>query len=165
MDYLLTYRSRFLSAPPIYPKVLAAYMGLVYLGFGLACLAITVFFDTRVEQLLSGLSGAGIAGGLYLTLKYIYWTRPDRISEYQERLASERIELNDERKVMLRDKSGRYAYLAGLLVVSLSIIVFSILGNLGIIADPRPLVVYLGAYFWFQYIIGIVIYRQLSKRY
>jgi len=25
MDYLLTYKSRFLSAPPIYPKVLAAY--------------------------------------------------------------------------------------------------------------------------------------------
>jgi len=25
MDYLLTYKSRFLSAPPIYPKVLAVY--------------------------------------------------------------------------------------------------------------------------------------------
>ena len=25
MDYLLTYKSRFLSAPPFYPKVLAAY--------------------------------------------------------------------------------------------------------------------------------------------
>jgi len=31
MDYLLTYKSRFLSAPPIYPKVLAAYM---YIPFG-----------------------------------------------------------------------------------------------------------------------------------
>ena len=30
MDYLLTYKSRFLSAPPIYPKVLAAYRWLTH---------------------------------------------------------------------------------------------------------------------------------------
>lgn len=75
------------------------------------------------------------------------------------------IELHDELKSKLRDKSGRYAYAIGLMTVSISIIIFSILGQLEIIDNSRLMVLYLGGYLLFQIVIGIVIFKQLLKKY
>ena len=68
-------------------------------------------------------------------------------------------------KSKLRDKSGRYAYAIGLMTVSISIIIFSLLGQLEIIDNSRLIVLYLSGYLVFQIVIGIVIFKQLLKKY
>lgn len=97
--------------------------------------------------------------------KYFYWSRPKNRQRYEERLENERIEMNDELKQKLRDRSGRYAYVLGMVTVSLSIFVIGILEDLGLIGDSRPMVLYLAAYLIFQFIAGIVIFNRLLKKY
>ena len=65
----------------------------------------------------------------------------------------------------LRDRSGRYAYLAGLAVLALSIVVFSLLDAWEVIAGGRLIMLYLGAYFLFQILIGLVFFRRLRRKY
>lgn len=139
--------------------------GLASLLVGIICLAFALLFESKLTSLLSGLAGAGISSGIVILWKYYYWTKPENKSKYKEKIENENIELHDERKEMLRNKSGRYAYTLGLIVLAISITIFSILGSLEIINDTRLIVLYLGGLLVFQYIIGIVIYRRLSKRY
>ena len=65
----------------------------------------------------------------------------------------------------LRDRSGRYAYVLGLVTVSLSIFVIGVLDSLNLIGNSLPLVWYLSAYLIFQVIAGIVIFNRLLKKY
>jgi len=97
--------------------------------------------------------------------KYYYWSRPENKARYLEKVENEDIEMNDERKIILRDKSGRYAYIIGLIVSVISIVIFSIMGNLNIIENYKLIIVYLSGFVIFQYLIGILIFNQLSKKY
>jgi len=72
--------------------------------------------------------------------------------------------IKDEFKESLRNRSGRISYIITLLVVTLSMIVFSIIGSLGIL-DTNLLVRYLAILWIFMYVIGIIIYRILLKKY
>lgn len=140
-------------------------IGLVYLIIGIACLVFILVFETKLNSILSGFATTGIVFGAVILWKYYYWTRPENKNKYKEKTQNENIELKDERKEKLRDKSGRYAYILGLIVLSISVVVFSILGSLEIIDNSDFIVIYLGGLFVFQYIIGIIIYRHLSKKY
>ena len=139
--------------------------GMLYMLCGAACLIIALMFDTKLDSLLFGFSGAFIGPGIVVTSKYFYWTSPTNRNKYAERLENENIELHDERKEKLRDKSGRYAYLLGLAVISLSVVIFSVLGSLEIITNFKLIILYLGGYLVFQYIAGVVIFRHLNNRY
>lgn len=141
------------------------YVGLAYLFIGSVCLVIALNLKTGIESLLFGFAGAGIGPGAVMLWKYYYWTRPENRKRYQEKIENENIELHDERKTMLRDKSGRYAYLIGLAVISVSMVIFSIMGNLNIIQNSELIILYLGGYLVFQYIIGVVIFNHLNKKY
>lgn len=141
------------------------YIGLAYLFIGSVCLVIALNLKTGIQSLLFGFAGAGIGPGAVILWKYHYWTRPENSKRYQEKMENENIELHDERKTMLRDKSGRYAYLIGLAVISVSMVIFSILGNLDIIQNSELIIFYLGGYLVFQYIIGVVIFNRLNKKY
>ncbi|NLM21526.1 MAG: hypothetical protein GX207_07250 [Peptococcaceae bacterium] len=141
------------------------YIGLIYLFIGIACLIIALNFESRLEGLLYGFSGAGICGGSVILWKYYYWTRPKNKDRYKEKIENESIELHDERKIILRDKSGRYAYIVGLIVISVSIVVFFIIGSLNIIENTKLIIVYLAGFLAFQYIIGIIFFNYLNKKY
>lgn len=140
-------------------------IGLVYLIIGIACLVFILLFETKLNRILSGFASTGIVFGAVMLWKYYYWTRPENKDKYKEKIQNENIELKDERKERLRDKSGRYAYILGLIVLSISSVAFSILGSLEIIDNSDLIVIYLGGLSVFQYIIGIIIYRHLSKKY
>lgn len=140
-------------------------IGLVYLLVGMACLSVVVLFETKLNSILSGFAGGGICSGIVILWKYYHWTKPENKSKYKEKMESENIELYDERKEMLRNKAGRYAYHLGLVVLALSITIFSILGSLEIINDTRLIVLYLGGLLLFQYVTGVIIYKRLSKKY
>lgn len=139
--------------------------GIAYVVFGLICLGVALLFETKLEGILWGLSGAGIAPGVAMIGKYFYWSSPKNRERYAERMENERIEMHDELKIKIRDKSGRYAYILGLLVICFSMVVFSILGTLEIIENSRMIVLYLGGYLLFQVIAGIVIFNKLMKKY
>lgn len=140
-------------------------IGLGYLITGIICLIFILLFKTKLNSILSGFATTGIVFGAVMLWKYYYWTRPENKDKYMEKTQNENIELKDERKEKLRDKSGRYAYILGLIVLSISIVVFSILGSLEIIDNSDLIVIYLAGLSVFQYVIGIIIYRYLSKKY
>lgn len=138
--------------------------GIIYTLLGLALLLTAIFTNTEIGMLY-GLGGALTGPGLVMMGKYFYWSRPQNRQRYEERLDNERIEMNDELKQKLRDRSGRYAYVLGMVTVSLSIFVIGILEDLGLIGDSRPMIVYLAAYLIFQVIAGIAIFNRLLKKY
>ena len=138
--------------------------GIIYTLLGLALLLTAIFTNTEIGMLY-GLGGALTGPGLVMMGKYFYWSRPQNRQRYEERLDNERIEMNDELKQKLRDRSGRYAYVLGMVTVSLSIFVIVILEDLGLIGDSRPMILYLAAYLIFQVIAGIAIFNRLLKKY
>lgn len=140
-------------------------VGIVDVLFGVTCLIVALLFETKLEGILWGFAGAGIIPGIVAICKYFYWSSPKNKARYDERLENERIEMHDELKTKIRDKSGRYTYTLGLLTLSFSILVFGILGALEVMGNTRMIVLYLSGYLLFQIIAGIVIYNKLMKRY
>lgn len=139
--------------------------GVVFLIGGLILLGVALLTDTVLDSLLFGFASGAACAGLVGICRYFYWKAPANAGKYQEKLAEEKIELQDELKVKLRDRSGRYAYVLGLAVISASMAVFSILGKLEIVGGSRVIVLYLGGYLVFQIVAGNMIYRHLLKKY
>lgn len=131
---------------------------------GVAFFLAGLLWETRLSPVLCGIGGGWFFNGLVQLRRYAKWTRPENAEAYRARLEQEQIDLHDERKEMLRNKSGRYAYLLGLAVCCIAIFLFSILGILGVLEGYRPVILFLGAYVVFQYAAGVVIYRRLERR-
>lgn len=140
--------------------------GIAMIAVGLACLA-AAFLNTLASSLFAGLFGALTFPGVMQVYKYLKWSSPKHHDEYQERLEQERIDLRDERKEMLRNKSGRYAYLLGLVLTAASILVFFALEMLNVIGEStgRLITIFLGGFLLVQYAAGLVIYRLLARKY
>ena len=68
---------------------------------------------------------------------------------------------------MLRNKSGRMAYILGLLAAAVSMTAFSVLGKLGMVeeAASRLLILFLAGYMVFQILAGWALYWLLDKKY
>lgn len=140
--------------------------GIAMIALGLACL-VAVFLNTLVSSLFAGLFGAFTAPGVAQVYKYLKWSSPKHHDEYQERLEQERIDLRDERKEMLRNKSGRIAYVFGLLLGAVSMTAFSFLGKLGVVEETtsRLLICFLAGYLLVQLLAGVLVYKLLETKY
>ena len=139
--------------------------GILFVLGGCLLLGIGLLTDNALDSLLIGFAAGAIAPGIVMIGRYFYWSMPANTERYREKMENEQIELHDELKTKLRDRSGRYSYMIGIITVSASIVLFSILGKLGIISDPRTIILYLTAYLIFQIGIGIVLFRRLLKKY
>lgn len=139
--------------------------GVLYVAAGALLLAASALTENRLGALLFGLGFAGIGPGVVMMGRYWYWTRPERQTQYQERLEAERIELRDELNQKLSDRAGRYAYLAGLGVTALAIVAVSLLTVMEVIPCGRLMVLYMGGYLILQVVLGRVFYRRLRKKY
>lgn len=141
------------------------YTGIVYVLMGLLCFALAIVYEWSIDGLLWGLGGAGVCPGLMMLWKYFHWTRPENREEYAKRLEQEQIELRDERKVMLRDKSGRMAYLSMMLLYCLLMLLLAFCACMGwLMPFARYAVLGLGVLLVLQYLLGIAAFRYLSKR-
>ena len=137
--------------------------GLIYLLLaGMALYFAIVNDGNNMTGIFYGLAGTFGGCGIVTVLRYFYWKKNKE--RYKEKLEIEEIEQQDELKQKLRDKSGRYAYSIGMLIIALSILIYSILGVLNIM-DTKHIVVYLGGYLISQVAIGIIIFNQLLKKY
>ncbi len=121
--------------------------------------------DSVLDSLLIGFAAGALCSGIVMLCKYLYWNAPKNRERYQEKLMNERIELRDELKSKLRDQSARYSYTIGIVTVSVSIMIFSVLGQLEIIGNSRLIVLYLAGYLVFQIALGILIFKHLLKKY
>lgn len=139
--------------------------GIAFVLGGFIILCIALLTASRIDSILIGLGAGGISSGIVMICKYFYWNTPENKERYEKKIENEKIELHDELKIKLRDKSGRYAYIIGILTITFSVFVFSILGKLEIIENSRLIVLYLSGYLFFQIVIGIVIFNQLLKKY
>ena len=138
--------------------------GIVYVLIGILCLLAALLMNTHLTGLLCGFAGAGLASGCMMIYKYFYWASPKREKEYHEKLNQEQIELHDELKEKLRDKSGRYAYILGLMIAAVCIPIFAALDKLQIV-ESSSLLYFLTFFLIVQYIAGIVIFKHLLKKY
>ena len=89
---------------------------------------------------------------------------PSKMNDIEQFLDNEQIEIQDERKVKLRNLAAKYTYILGLIVITLSIIVFSILRELEITVGIDIIIWYLTGYLFFQYFMGIIIYNFLNVK-
>ena len=119
---------------------------------------------SRPVGVLWGMGFGLLLNGLVQLFQYWKWTRPENAAAYAERRELEQIEFHDERNVQLRDRSGRYAYLFGLAVGVLALLVLSGLEVFGL-AQTRWAVVFLGFYVLLQWLAGLWFYRRLKKQF
>lgn len=140
------------------------YIGICYTVIGLIFLA-AAFLNTPLGALFCGFAGGGIGSGVMMICRYVYWTRPQNRKRYEKKLEEDTIEQRDERKELLRGKAARYVFGMTLVVLSLSCILFSILGKLGIIGYSRSFVIYLACLFLFEMIAFQLVYWRLNKKY
>lgn len=138
--------------------------GVGMIALGLCCLLAALLLDTPLDSILCGFFGAFAAPGAVQIYKYFKWGQSP---EYRAKLEEEEIDLRDERKEMLRNKSGRYAYLLGLVLTAASILVFFALEMLNVIGEStgRLITIFLGGFLLVQYAAGLVIYRLLARKY
>lgn len=137
-------------------------VGMIVLG--LCCLLAALLLDTPLNSILCGFFGAFTAPGLLQIYKYFKWRRSP---EYRAKLEEEQIDLRDERKEMLRNKSGRYAYILNLMLTAAFILIFSALEMLNVIGETegRLMTLFLAAFLIVQYAAGRAIYHLLARKY
>jgi hypothetical protein len=117
--------------------------GMKLLLVGICLVLAAAFSETAVDGLLWGFAGGALAPGIARIIQHFYWSAPKNQVRYQEMKEQADINLHDELNEKLRDKSGRIAYLIGLLIICISEVVFSILGKAGIISNHKLIVLYL----------------------
>lgn len=139
--------------------------GLCYGVAGLVFLFLAINTNTVFTSLFWGFCGAFLSIGLGRIIRSIYWSDPKRSQRHQKLEELKQIEQHDELKEMLRNQSGRIAYLMGLFVLCISIVVFAFLGQAGLLMDAKVFVLYLGGYLLFQIVAGIIVFYYLLKKY
>ena len=128
------------------------WFGLGMIAGGTLFLLAALLLDTPLDSLFCGFFGALIGPGAVQVYKYVKWTKLEPPDSYQRHLEEEQIELRDERKEMLRNKSGRIAYNLGLLAAAVSMTVFSVLEKLGVVEEAagRLMILFLACYMLFH---------------
>lgn len=138
---------------------------IAFLAGGAVLLCVVLLTNSVLDSLLLGFASGMTAVGIANICRYFYWSAPKNAERYREKLAKEKIEIQDELKSKLRDRAGRYTYLLGLVTICISMMVFSILGKLEAVSGSRTIVLYLGGYLVFQISAWKVIYRRLLRKY
>ena len=103
--------------------------------------------------------GCGFTGGAIVEFyKYIYRLNPKNKIQYEERLKNEQNNLKDERKIMLREKSGRITYIIMFVVLTILNIVFMFIGV------EEWIIITLWCVIAFKYICGVAVFYYLAKK-
>ena len=129
-------------------------MGNSYLNRGIICVLVGICFI-----------GGALGPGIGMIIMHFYWSSPQNIERYKEKQEQKEIEVHDELNEKLRDKSGRIAYLIGLSVICASVVVFAILGKMGVITDYKVIVLYLYGLMVFQIAAGVAANWYLRQKY
>lgn len=136
------------------------YSGIGYLLMGVTCILFELFSPQfKYDSLIWGLGGGCIGSGLSLMYKYFYWSRPKNAPQYTAKMKEEQINLNDERKIMLREKSGRITYIITFGVLFVINMVFTY-----ILRVDTYILITLWLLWVFMYVCGVVVFYYLDKK-
>ena len=134
----------------------------LWLKYGLVALAggVIVFFGLRDfpdSPYLMGL-GFGLLGSVAVqAIRTLYWAMPSHREERQRRLKEEKINLADERKIMLRHLSG-YRMNQIMFLVNCLLCTF-----FGLMKAPVYVIATMVLVLVFQYLCGVVLFHRYSK--
>lgn len=132
------------------------------IGYLICSIALILFVklepDVSFKGVIIGFASSLILPGTIMIYKYIRWTKPRNIAIYEARIKEEQINLYDERKIMIRDKSGYITYTIMTWVLLFANLIFSTMRIKTIV-----LVVLWGLWL-FQYICGVVVFKYLEKK-
>jgi hypothetical protein len=142
-----------------------ARVGLAFLSVGLVLLSVGVFgAPDRLKSLAWGLAGGAIGPGLLMLGLYFYWSSPSRAALFEEKQRHEGIEARDERKIMLRERAGRAAWLLLMAALAFFVLLFSILNAFSVTVSSRALVFLFCGLLVFGYLCGAAAYRYYEKK-
>ena len=139
--------------------------GVGSVAVGIVCMLIALLTEMKLDGIFWGLAGAGIAPGAMNIFQYFHWNAPENRARYEALLDEKQIEMHDELKMKVRNQAGRQAYVAGLMIICASMLVFAFLGTLGIVENAHVFVLYLFGYLMVQFALGIVFFNRLMKQY
>lgn len=135
------------------------YTNIGLLLVGLLCV-IGAFFlkDDYYANMLRSAGIAWIVSGIIYLKRCLYYEKPEHQAEYEAREKEQRINLHDERKIMLRQKAAQTTY---------QIMFFLLLGLSLLLALLRvewwmTAVIFL--LFVFQWAAGVMVFRYYEKR-
>lgn len=132
---------------------------------GVICLILALAYDFKFEDYLWGFCGALCGAGLVWIGIFLYYSRPGKSGEYEKRVRSQEIEINDERNKIIRDKSGRITLKIMTYLCLLLMITFGILFSYGkFVPFARFATRGLSIILIFQYICRFVIFNYLAKK-
>ncbi|HBG1229528.1 hypothetical protein KWK16_007960 [Clostridioides difficile] len=140
------------------------YLGIVYFICGILLVLLATFTEFSFEAFIWGLSGAALGPGICMIFQYMYWSKPERAVDYEEKIKNQRIEMNDERRVMLRDKAGRITNQIMSYVLVILIFIVSILSVFSVMVISKWVLVVLGLLILFKFICSVVVYNKLDKK-
>ena len=113
--------------------------GVINSIIGIILIIISIFVKFKYSSSLFGAGFAIIVSSFRFFYWYFKWSKEENKKEFEEKLEMEEINLKDERKERNRNISGRYAYIVGLAVILLSIIIFIILDIFNILLNFKIL--------------------------
>lgn len=122
-------------------------------------IASLLILDSSLMGIALGLSGGMIGSALVFSIKSK--KTPEQMRADEKRLEHIR---KDERKIMLRDKSGRYAYIIGMVCLLIITTVFFVLRNFGVVFSVDMMISVYSAFVIFEYVLGMAIFAFLEKR-
>lgn len=141
------------------------YVGIIYTVIGLAFLAFALWGpEIRLTPLFWGLGGAGLGPGLLLLCRYIHFSSPKHTPEYKKLVKTAQIQSQDERHIMLQDKSGRICYSIFLYILAGLSLLFTILYLWDITVPTKYLIFLFSGLLLAHFIGGTLIYQILDKR-
>lgn len=134
-----------------------AHLGL--LGLGIACIIGACFLqEPYYANMLRGAGIAWVINSILQLRQYWYYAKPEHQAEYEEKQNARRINMMDERKVMLRQMAGHKVYQIMFFVLLLVDLLFALLRVEWWITGILFLL-WLG-----QYLMGIAAFRYYEKR-
>ncbi len=139
--------------------------GIVFTLTGIVFFLAALSTHNELDSLLCGVAGGLLGPGVIILYKYFYAKAHKQDKEFQEKQEREDIELHDELKEKLRNQSGRYAYILGMVVAAVAYFVFSTLNSLHILETGSAILIFLALFVLFQIIAGVVIFKVLLKKY
>lgn len=126
---------------------------------GIALIIIGLFTETLTHgSTIFGMGNAFIGGAVVIFYKYVYRLNPKNKLGYEEYLKNKKINLYDERKIMLREKSGRITYAIMFVVLIILNIVFTFIGV------EKWIIATLWGVIAFKYICGVAVFYYLAKK-
>lgn len=134
--------------------VLAIY---VVIGIALVIIGVTIQVD-YYSSIIFTMGFALSFSSIFQFVRYYYNTRPENVEAYRKKVRQQEINLKDERKVQLRNRSGYISWVITMVACFIGLFI-AVLFRAGTV-----IVCILAGVAVAEYILATIIYRYLCKK-